>query len=70
MITGAEELRVKESDRIATMAKELVSHGCADRRAARWHGHPGLGRQEQWALIEQHAKAMETMHVRPSPSAR
>ena len=42
MITGAEvQVKVIGSRRWP----RNCGHGCADRRAARWHGHPGLGRQ-------------------------
>ena len=40
-MTGAEELRVKESDRIAAMARGFAGAGHRARGAAGRHAHPG-----------------------------
>jgi 3-phosphoshikimate 1-carboxyvinyltransferase len=39
-ITGARELRVKETDRISAMAQELSQCGCSGGNAGRWYGDP------------------------------
>jgi len=40
VVTGAEELRVKESDRIAAMSAGLENLGVASRSSAGRHTHP------------------------------